>query len=900
MKISSNKSKQKPIQEEDLPSTDNKRFSIYTLLILAAFSVSLYFRTIVPYDTIFNNGIVAFAADDAVYHMRLVENLITNFPHKIWFEVFTTYPYGQPIHFGPLWTYIIAVTSLIIGMGSPSLELTRTVGAFMPGIFGALFVIPTYYIGKELFNKNVGLCSAIMIAIMPGQIFQRSALGFTDHHAGEVLFLLTYIMFLIMSLNYVNRNPISITREINIIKSKTFYDKINSIWHINKTLLYPILAGVSFGLYMLQWSNGVFFGGIVCIFFTIVIVRNHILDKPIGGICTIAVTSFFCAFPFMLIVFNPVNDFAAHRYSMLHILLTLGSAIIFLLLGIISTKLNEKNKHKAILPSIILGAFGISVILSRFVPLFAKMFKSVDSFFTIFKSLSGGGLTIGEASTTSSGMIAYNYPGIASFLSSYVLAIYGLILLVTILIFKKWNSAQVLFVIFSGTLLLLTFAQNRWLYYYSANVAILSSYLCVYLIGLTRIQKTWSKFVIDIRYKSTKEKITLFISSLKPLQIVSILLLIFILFLPNYQSVSRIAVGGIGEGYYEWYESMTWMRDNTPKTGLDFNLIYAPSTIKTNGYPESSYGVLSWWDYGHVITYFGERMANANPFQAGIGGYYVDVNSGIERHEPGASTFFTAKTEEEGNAILDELDTRYIVSCGYMAYSIQDVMAVWNNDNSLREGAIVNYANPPTQLEQYLLNVESSSGLIRYMNGNTITAIPSKNYYDTMESRLHIFDTNGLSHYRLIHESAINPYTRGGYSESYYKYRYNMYYGGQVSLEPTGYVKIFEYVKGATITGKSTDGVPISLSINIKTNDIKNDMFNTTGRTFTYSQSTTSKDGWYSFTVPYSTISPIVNGTKFDTKPVSPYVISYNGTSYSFDMPEDYVMEGKSVNLDLI
>ena len=37
-------------------------------------------------------------------------------------------------------------------------------------------------------------------------------------------------------------------------------------------------------------------------------------------------------------------------------------------------------------------------------------------------------------------------------------------------------------------------------------------------------------------------------------------------------------------------------------------------------YPNSSYGVMSWWDYGHMITYIAQRIPNANPFQAGVSG----------------------------------------------------------------------------------------------------------------------------------------------------------------------------------------------------------------------------------------------------------------------------------------
>ena len=46
----------------------------------------------------------------------------------------------------------------------------------------------------------------------------------------------------------------------------------------------------------------------------------------------------------------------------------------------------------------------------------------------------------------------------------------------------------------------------------------------------------------------------------------------------------------------------------------------APPNGEMFQYPDSAYGVMSWWDYGHVITYFAHPIPHANPFQAGIGG----------------------------------------------------------------------------------------------------------------------------------------------------------------------------------------------------------------------------------------------------------------------------------------
>lgn len=272
---------------------------------------------------------------------------------------------------------------------------------------------------------------------------------------------------------------------------------------------------------------------------------------------------------------------------------------------------------------------------------------------------------------------------------------------------------------------------------------------------------------------------------------------------------------------------------------------------------------MSWWDYGHIITYWGHRIPNANPFQAGIGGG--------SSHAPGASAFLIAQTEDEANEVLEKLGTygnpgaRYVVSNAYMAYAIQPVFAEWDMSN-----------------EGYYAQVYTSQG-------NQIW--PTMKYYDTMESNLHIFDTNGLRNYRLVHESTPNPYTSGGNMEKAYKSIYNILNrGSSLPAEESGYVKIFEYVKGDRITGSAPPNTMVTLTNTIRTN---------IGRTIQYSQAAFS-DGTYVFIVPYSTPGQIPGETQFDTKPAGAYTVIAGNVSKQIDISEKDVLEGNAVTLNFV
>ena len=159
----------------------------------------------------------------------------------------------------------------------------------------------------------------------------------------------------------------------------------------------------------------------------------------------------------------------------------------------------------------------------------------------------------------------------------------------------------------------------------------------------------------------------------------------------------------------DWRESLDWMANNTPATGVNYFTIYDKNSFT---YPNSSYGVMSWWDYGHMITYIAQRIPNANPFQAGVTG------------PDGAAAYFMATNESTANTILDHDGTRYVITDIEMDTGKFYAMAVWFNTTAAatpyQMTALVPDQTNPGSYQSKLLN--------------------EKPYYDTMISRLHNFD----------------------------------------------------------------------------------------------------------------------------------------------------------------
>jgi dolichyl-diphosphooligosaccharide--protein glycosyltransferase len=157
-----------------------------------------------------------------------------------------------------------------------------------------------------------------------------------------------------------------------------------------------------------------------------------------------------------------------------------------------------------------------------------------------------------------------------------------------------------------------------------------------------------------------------------------------------------------------------------------------------------------------------------------------------------------------------------------------------------------------------------------------------------MEAKFHIFDGNGLKHYRMIYESGFE--SREGLTiEILYRLVYNGFYSSymempEVNVTSTGYVKIFEYVKGARITGKANVD-EVLLRTFVQTNQ---------GRIFVYEQKVKPENGTYEFIVPYA------QNTTYPVKPVTPYQITAGNVTKTLSLVDEDVLEGKTITLDFM
>src|SRR3989344_9059682 len=105
------------------------------------------------------------------------------------------YPTGIDPHIEFVGTYY--VPSIIYAIISKIISIDFiTYAKVVPAIFGSLFVIPIYFIGKELRDRITGLAAAFFYAVSPAVMFRTSA-GEYEKEAFAILFILVSLYYFI-------------------------------------------------------------------------------------------------------------------------------------------------------------------------------------------------------------------------------------------------------------------------------------------------------------------------------------------------------------------------------------------------------------------------------------------------------------------------------------------------------------------------------------------------------------------------------------------------------------------------------------------------------------------------------------------------------------------------------
>ena len=939
MSTKSKKQSKVPDKIEGSDILSGNQISYITTALLAIFAVITFWIRRLNHARVFVGDTVHFS-DDGIPHMRFVESVVANFPHRMAFDPFTNFPYGTrpPGSFGPIFDQTIALISMILGGGDPSQQTIQTVGAYFPVILGTLLVIPIYFIGKHLFNRITGLIASGLYVIFPGSILHKAILGYPDHHIAEILLSSVMMMFFIMGLRQIGEDR-------------------------KRLRNYGILAGFFFGLYIWVWNLGLLFLLLLALYLFIQFVMNHYEGHDSSDL--IFLSHMTLGVPIlMLLPYAIINGgFSSSRISYLHILGFIGIMVAMQIMDVLSKELNKRDMKWWYFPMILLG-IGVATLGLIYPTSLGESFFGIMRFALIPPSAA--------YSTVQEEMPFFSYAGRFSLLPLYasfgffgfaVFPVFAYFIFKTV---KGRSPVDVLFTVWTLTLFILMCVHTRNAYYFAVPVILTGSYMLYEIIERTGI--------FDER-KRKKNKTVIGI-------VLIVLLLVFVY--PTAGSAINQARYSGSSFQMDWFDASEWMRYNTPEPDLDYYELYEIPEDGVWQYGPNDYGVMSWWDYGHVIEYVAQRIPNANPYQQGIGGppiiKYIDSdNDGAytgsesiiydtDRNEEYSMTDRLLLGEEPSSgATLSrfKIDEMYFDSDGNRGYSEGETVIRDNDRNArystldevltgqvppigsdlnilyLRPGAstfliateeaeaneILNELGTRYVMNDFLVaDFLGASNHVKYVMPYWAESFPDP--YNTMNIRLQFFDGNqviinndttlpALRQYRLVHESDdfYMPFAvvDGKTGEQLYwrsetgSYNYTnmksqiLYQGARIQnsdyiaytphyFYPVALVKIFEYVEGADVVVSSSGGVDTAtISIEIATNQ---------DRTFTYNQTATvGADGKFHFVVPYSTGGPVAGGTQFDTMATSLYTVKVGSSTKEITVTEEQVMNGDRINI---
>jgi len=692
----------------DLASLKKHQSFIIVAVILLFMGIAFVLRMI-PAFFIKDPGFLYIYDTDSWYTLRQIEVMVRHFPQYNWFDPMTAYPTGKVIDWGPLYPFTAAILCLITGATTRS-AIVFTSGWVAPLM--AMIMVPVMFqLGKAVGSWKTGIIAAGLISVVSVQYFSFSSYGWVDHHIGEVLFSTLFFLGYISTLLYVKTHPVNL-KEV-------------------KSLLLPvvlsIMTGILFFLAILM-STTVILTLVVIAIYTLV---QYILDyfqKHNSGSLTVVNVLLFVVCIILLFFFGFKSEgLSITRYTIgipyLFLALIAETVVLFIL------SLLFQGKKITYLISLVV----LAVVSFTFTQIYPPLLTLSQQAMSLFSGSSEYSVSVVETLPWTLSGAWENFNG------ALVLMAAGL-LVVGYYAVKKREIQYTFVLIWSLVMLLVTIRFQRFAYFFTVNVVILSA-ICIaepltwressltrYLSAVSVRLSLSSESPMDTGSNTSKKnpatakrdkkrsvkhqvkKPFLYSDTIITLTILIIALLTIGLIV---FSVAQEITYGLSTTHNEisrdWIESLEWMQSATPQTGLDYYKSYDAQGFT---YPAESYGIMALWDAGHWITFFAHRIPITNPFQDHLGG------------SEGTAAFFLNLNESNADTILQKLGGKYIITDSRMAVDTFTNLVPWQS-NSVDISPYIKYFLIPDSIDPARLKK-----IHKYDN----------DYFQTMVVRLHNFD----------------------------------------------------------------------------------------------------------------------------------------------------------------
>ncbi|MFT4946885.1 MAG: oligosaccharyl transferase (archaeosortase A-associated), partial [Natronomonas sp.] len=593
----------------------------------------------------------------------------------------------------------------------PSSSLFDHVVLLAPPLFAVAICLPAYLIGRRLGGRFGGLVTVGFIAFAPDRFLQFTLAGHTQHHAAETLFMTLSILGVMVALSAAEQE-------------KPVYELLaaGEISTLRGTIGWSLLAGVAMSMYLWSWPPGAWLFGILAVFFTVHLSLEHVRGRSPEHTAFVGIVSLSTA---GILQLSSLRTFELAVTSRSLIQPGLAFLVVFGLafLAWLSREVESRDLSRAAYPGLVGGILVVGTLVVAFAlpELFDFFYSQVDRVFGFVTSPGTAAGTIGEAQPPANPrQYFYDRYGMAT-----VTAAVGAIIVLGRQALKKEPESQELLIVFwAAFMIAATLTQTRFGNYLTVPIGALNAVFAGFLIRTLGTPDT-DEFTIETY------------------QVLTVALVVMVMFVPlvglsfggvdvSVDSTAQQRADNLSQpgNVIVWDESLQWMNENTPEPGQYDNpdgeaMEYLGTYDRTDDfeYSDGTYGVLSWWDYGHWITNRAERIPNANPFQQGA--------------RP-AAEFLLAQNESEA---LSTLETEFDESENA---ETQYVMVDWQMAET--EGQVGGKYFAPTEFHP---DYETSDFYQRVINPNaevttrqqlfrqTRMIAHSQPYYNSMLTRLY-------------------------------------------------------------------------------------------------------------------------------------------------------------------
>ena len=841
---------------------------LYHIPAVALLLLFMLWNRVKTWENFSSNGELLFRGNDAWYHLRQTSYTVRHFPSTMPFDPWTHFPTGTASgQFGTLFDQLVALGALVLGLFMPQDPATDLALLFAPAVFGTLVGVPAYFIARRFGGRLGGVIAVLVLALTPGAFLFRSLVGFSDHHIAEVLFQVLAVLGVMVAISVAQRD-------------RPVYEQFRAReWGaLRGTVGYAALAGLALGLYVWVWPPAVFFVSVLGLFFVVHVlvtfVKGHSPEHvAIAGVVMSVVAAL------LSVVRISEFEFSATDFSLLQPVAFLGLAAGLVVAAALARAVEGRDDARTVYPVAIVGGIAAIALLAWLVvpDTFAYF---VDQFLRIYGLDANAQVrTVNEAQPVPLAQASEFFSARYGF--TFFIAIVGAVMLLAKYLLEDEPRGEALLLVTWFVLMVLaTLTQNRFDYYVAVPVSALTAFVVGYVVRLVGLGAT--------------DRVT----DLDAAQVMTVFVLVLVVVAPfvavtgpvlsdpgavTLQSVQSASANGPGE-VSQWTGSLEWLANNTPDEGeygaanvdgdqLDYYGTYA----RTNdyNYDNGTYGVMSWWDYGHFITVEGERIPNANPFQQGA---TAAANFLLNPNESAANEIMTTEGDGAGTRyvmvdwkLADPRSSKYTAPA---AFDNIGVNAYGSGQNALIETAIYTQYVPGSQprIAYYVRNQAHYESMrvrlyrfhgsaagptlpngqvpvldwqrksFQYGGGQT-RPIPAttnrtiKTFNSTAEARQYVQSdatsqigglagvptdyVPALEHYRLVHAS-------------------------EAANRIGAWVKTFERVDGATVQGTGPANATVTARVPM--------YIPSQNSTFTYvQQAQTGADGQFNMTLPYST-----------------------------------------------